>query len=120
MSGFFGCGSRRNVAILAASKPDLVAMLENGGALPVTSRWSAATTWQGSHHRRASFPHWAHVAGTGRAIIAMVKQAASNELQVEAGSLQESRPFLGGTLCVGSRPPDRICPIDVANVEAYR
>jgi hypothetical protein len=106
------------VAILAASKPDLVAMLEDGGALPVTSRWPAATTWRGSHHRRASLP--IIVASTGRAIIAMVRQAESNELQVEVGSLHESRPLLGGTLCVGSRPPDRICPIDVANVEAHR
>jgi len=27
MSGIFGCGSRRNIAILAGSKPGLVAML---------------------------------------------------------------------------------------------
>jgi hypothetical protein len=32
MSGIFGCGSRRNVAIFAASKPGLVAMLAKGGA----------------------------------------------------------------------------------------
>src|SRR5260370_32588206 len=75
MSGIFGCGRRRNVAILAAPKPGLVAMLANGDASPVTSRWSAATTWQGSHHRRASrSPLWASAACTGCAMMAMARQ----------------------------------------------
>src|SRR5262249_22743994 len=75
MSGIFGCGSRRNIAILDASKPGLLEMLANGGASPVTSRWSSATTWQGSHHRRASCsPLRASAANAGCAITAAVRQ----------------------------------------------
>src|SRR5215470_7783974 len=122
MSGIFGCGSSRNVLILDASKPGLLEMLANGGASPVTSRWSAATTWQGSHHRRASCsPLRASAASTGCAIMATTWQQPTNfnlklETFMEHRPSFQSRvlfqPVLGDTLCVGSRRPDRICTID--------
>ena len=38
ISGIFGCGSSRNSAILAASKPGVCAILANGGAWSVVER----------------------------------------------------------------------------------
>ena len=38
ISGIFGCGSSRNSAILAASKPGVFAILANGGAWSVVER----------------------------------------------------------------------------------
>src|SRR6266446_4987459 len=122
MSGIFGCGSRRNVAILDASKPGPFAMVANGGASPVTPRWSAATTWQGSHHRRASCsPLRASAASAGCAITATVRQQPNtfnlrSAVLIGHGPSFQSwaifEPVLCGTLCAGSRPHDRFRPSD--------
>ena len=53
MFGILGCGSSKKAAIFAASKSGLFAIVANGGASLVASRWFDTTTWQGAHHRRA-------------------------------------------------------------------
>ena len=56
MFGIFGCGSSRNTATCPASKPGRLAIDAKGGASPVVPCWSPATTWHGSHQRRAICP----------------------------------------------------------------
>ena len=50
MSGIFGCGSSRNSAILAASKPGVFAILANGGAWSVVSWRCVAEQRHGKLH----------------------------------------------------------------------
>lgn len=53
-SGITGCGESKRKVSLRGSRSRLPAIAANEGASAFAWRWSAATTWQAAHQRRAS------------------------------------------------------------------